>query len=94
MGESLNLEPARVCYFMEWISVKERIPDFEIDVLVYYTIQKDKKNRDGDRFGRYIEIGCVSSITRGKSYENVEWRDKSYNALNPTHWMPLPEPPK
>jgi hypothetical protein len=41
--------------------------------------------------------GWDPEVTAGK-YEFGEWREGGYGecmiARNPTHWMPLPEPPK
>ena len=53
----------------DWISVKDRLPENEDEVLIY--------------MGHY-EVGWYSrEVWRGVD----EWR------LEPTHWMPLPEPP-
>jgi hypothetical protein len=64
---------------MEWISVKERLPPFNQSVLCHCRI-----------YGRYIG-----------SYDRIldtgwgNWSDgKILGVLPPTHWMPLPKPPK
>ena len=66
-------------YKMEWISVKERLPEpvtrclvFKLDVaLLVYEVAIFT-----DQF--YRETGELDDVTE----------------LNPSHWMPLPEPPK
>lgn len=55
----------------EWISVKDRLPEKNTDVLIY-------------NIEEYI--GSDFLTKDGKWFWNEE--------LPPTHWMPLPEPPK
>lgn len=65
-----------------WIPVAERLPDFGESVLVFCRIY-------GRYVGQYVFIGEF----RGEKYGN--WHDgKNLGVLPPTHWMPLPEPPK
>ena len=57
---------------MDWISVKERLPEDGKRVLTY-----------SERFG--VEIGAHRSY----------WATiPLIVSFEPTHWMPLPEPPK
>ena len=63
----------------QWIPVKEKLPDVRVPVLTY--------GRKGA-----IGIGFVqpSSVAKdGKVYFYARYGDSL-----PTHWMPLPEPPK
>ena len=70
---------------MEWISVEEKTPKLLDDVLISNSI-----------YG-WVEIGYIDSIQGS----NLVWM-KSYCGsseqvavvVKPTHWMPLPEPPK
>lgn len=62
-----------------WIKVSERLPEFEIDVLVC------DENGNTDH-GYFNGFSWVSNTMR--DYDG----DKDY--INATHWMPLPEPPK
>lgn len=75
----------------DWISVKDRLPDGQHPVLVYvppYT--------DGDE--EYIGyVGMAYHTSLGEGF----WAGTDgavYGAIGmihePTHWMPLPEPPK
>ena len=77
---------------MEWISVKERLPELDEYVLIYWQLKKGKKEEDG--FYDMIEIASLDSITHRKDQVSTEWKDKEYNGKEPTHWMPLPKPPK
>lgn len=71
---------------MEWISVKDRLPERYIEVLVY--------PRPMD-FALTADYGYDSN-------KNLGWRYYEYengfgvvsHKCNPTHWMPLPPPPK
>src|SRR6516225_11442473 len=63
---------------MNWISVKERIPEIFKKVLVYSP----------------SELEDAENITVDFCYKNAEQEivfDYAYKS--PTHWMPLPEPP-
>lgn len=64
---------------MEWISVKIRLPELDRDVLVYH--------QNVQHVGYYAEH-------EGDYY----WYSFDTGILEderePTHWMPLPEPPK
>jgi hypothetical protein len=66
----------------KWIPVGERLPEDEQDVLAYF------KHEDGSDS---MDIGWFSS----RCYPR-EWRHYAASArdMNPTHWMPLPEPPE
>jgi len=65
----------------EWISVDERLPDFDKSVFVYCRI-----------YGRFIAY--YTRITEDTN-DGIwcDWNDNR-GILPPTHWMPLPEPPK
>ena len=78
---------------MEWISVKDRLPEKTGQYLV---LLKDKQNRN--------EIIIDSFEKRWVTEENTEFRYVKVLSKTPmfepyfftqaTHWMPLPEPPK
>ena len=62
----------------KWISVEERLPEYDAKVLVVIP--------------RYY--GC--DIRTARLYKSGAWLigDMSAVGSTPTHWMPLPEPPK
>lgn len=69
---------------MEWISVKDRLPDDEKPVLAYYGFKHDKVESDM-RF-----IGTLTYF----SFDPVpHWQYES-TGIFVTQWMPLPEPPE
>lgn len=78
---------------MEWISVKDRLPDDEQEVLVI------AHGWDG----RLVYVGSHKRVEAQKSWltgitnESSEWSLWGWSYLKEpmvTHWMPLPEPPK
>jgi len=78
---------------MEWISVKDKLPDFEKQVLLYWKW----KNKEGNEYESY-ETGYLVQVTARNSslgithYPDFRIRD-SYDNSNPTHWIEL-TPPK
>jgi hypothetical protein len=77
---------------MNWISVKERLPEYEVDVLLF----DDWKSNDGKIY-KDVRVGYLREVITRKGsdgiYNTCEWGGTEY-AFNITHWMPLPEPPK
>lgn len=66
----------------EWIGVDERLPEPNLPVLTY--------GRKGGVGIGYVTDSSVSEYKRSnKLYFYARYGDKL-----PTHWMPLPEPPK
>lgn len=68
---------------MEWISVKDRLPEDSCDVLV------------AKRNGRVFKMSYHAPFDSGKRifqwFGFGKWIDQHSQI---THWMPLPEPPK
>ncbi|PWM23660.1 MAG: hypothetical protein DBX40_07575 [Clostridiales bacterium] len=62
-----------------WISVKDRLPEIDEDVLMF--------------FGTGImAVGFRLDDAAWCAYSDGEYYSDCYT--HPTHWMPLPEPPK
>lgn len=72
----------------KWISVEERLPEDDVDVLVY--IASKKENVDS--------VTAITHYTHSMYGYNIEgWcspRQYCFWDREVTHWMPLPEPPK
>lgn len=67
---------------MNWISVKERLPEEETDVLLCF--------EDGTMIvGFYL---VLFDETIWNAIKDIEWYSEC--EATPTHWMPLPELPK
>ena len=63
----------------EWISVKDRLPEKDVRVLVWMQDNEEYYTQiDTDRF----------SCTMEQGYHWIRW------GKSVTHWMPLPQPPK
>ena len=69
---------------MNWISVKERLPEDEKAVLAYYGF--DRGNGD-------VEMKSMGILGYRCFAPEPHWQWSEYNIVV-THWMPLPEPPK
>lgn len=66
---------------MEWISVKDRLPDPDTEIVFFY----DKR----------YHIGCF--IEESQCHGEYLWQSyiDGYNCVvDVTHWMPLPKPPQ
>ena len=67
----------------DWISVKNRLPDWYTWVLGYATFYK-------------LPLG-IRRVETGKSKDDWQWDFSHYVGLHDctiTHWMPIPEPPE
>lgn len=76
---------------MEWIKCSERLPNDDEDVLIY-------DYRDGIGIGFYEYSNVSGYYEKDGSFfiTNSGW-EVSYDwarHMDPTHWMPLPKPPK
>ena len=61
-----------------WISIKDRLPDDDVSILICSERKTISKATYSSDMGRYY----------------IADSDLWYNELDITHWMPLPEPPK
>lgn len=73
---------------MRWISVAERMPDTEDEVLVYFpTAKYNKVDLDCWRMQHESPVAWTSqTVEIGMMWDNHEFEDI-------THWMPLPAHP-
>lgn len=69
----------------EWISVKERLPGRNCEVLAYYGFVREGSDDLG-----YM---CMGTLEYYAHDENPHFQHES-SGVRVTHWMPLPEPPK
>lgn len=73
----------------EWISVEDRLPDFEF---VIVAIDKRMGLKDRVRRGRRLNPGVHGRPNVGEFW----WQDDQFAMWEPrwiTNWMPLPAPP-
>lgn len=68
----------------EWISVNDRLPENEKEVLTYYGFNRG----DGDLGMRFCGV-----LTYYAFDPSPHWQHES-TGLTVTHWMPLPNPPE
>ncbi len=75
-----TLECDCLCDDHKWISVKDRLPEVDVEILFFCGTRI--------RFGEYVWYGLNEGDYR--------WRDAVFGdyLIDITHWMPLPEPPK
>jgi hypothetical protein len=70
----------------KWISVKDRLPDNNQEILVYSNTLEAKEVRKLTPYACYYYDGFMSY---GDNLSQ-QW----LSTITITHWMPLPEPPK
>jgi hypothetical protein len=84
-----NVVSAKSVSFKGWISVEDKLPDLNVNVLMYHEIETTDEG-----IYPYLEIGYLNAPMEGETFGNIEWMDKEHNSLSsPSHWMPLPNLP-
>ena len=85
----------------EWISVKERLPNEEDDVLIlvreieHYGRHHEKRNVYHWQFvGWHVDEKWATTYCHGFRYIDDENEKEPRCEHEVTHWMPLPEPPE
>lgn len=69
----------------KWISVNERLPERNCEVLAYYGFERDGSDDLG-----YMCMGVLGYY----AYDRHPHFQHESIGVRVTHWMPLPEPPK
>jgi len=74
---------------MEWISVKERLPDIYYPELILVAVK-------GPNYVSVMLAGYFTDDSDNEWKAHFEIQDSDYMCLpaEVTHWMPLPPPPK
>lgn len=78
---------------MEWISVKDKLPEKSGRYMVYEVKEEHSHNCAAYNYP-YPCCGVNIAYFRCFQSSNWEWSSFEKYKCTPTHWMPLPEPPK
>ena len=76
----------------KWISIENKLPDLEVDVLLFNDWISSNKERNTNKVvGRLVSFTTRKTID--KTVFDCEWAGNEF-IFNITHWMPLPIDPK
>lgn len=76
---------------MEWISVEDSLPEKGGRYLVY---EKKPPHAHNCAVFNYPYPCCEPNIAYFHAYSNLwAWSSFSSDPCDPSHWMPIPEPP-
>ncbi len=82
---------------MKWISVNERLPEYNIQAY-WYNDDNKRVPWEGRKYAEVLAYNEHLGIFKAR-YEYGKWIEIASSLINgtekaiPTHWMPLPEPP-
>lgn len=71
----------------QWISVKERLPEFDKNVIVHEKVKPEWEHIS-------VTIAHLASVTERLGGKQTEFLGDDYQPKDVDYWMPLPEPPK
>ena len=77
----------------EWVSVEERLPEYNpgTGAKSYWVAKKDNAGNWQMKIAQYCDYGYAMTVD---AETEVTWRDWDFTKIvNVTHWMPLPSPP-
>lgn len=72
---------------MEWISVNDRLPELEQDVLICYLAYMPDGNL---AYGQKVDY--IHCIRQYKEIQGIDWAEGTED-IEITHWMQLPSTP-
>lgn len=78
---------------MEWINVKDKLPDIEKQVIVFEP-SCDPNHPEYFTMAITSYMGPKPRGYRGYWYEWPDGQDEQPGGYAPTHWRDIPEPPK
>lgn len=77
----------------EWVSVDERLPEYNpgTGAKSYWVVKKDNAGNWQMKIAQYCDYGYAMTMD---AETEVTWRDWDFTKIaNVTHWMLLPAPP-
>lgn len=86
-------EPVTLTLSNEWVSVDERLPEYNpgTGAKSYWVAKKDNAGNWQMKIAQYCDYGYAMTMD---AETEVTWRDWDFTKIaNVTHWMPLPAPP-
>ena len=91
--EALRAYPPAHIDREEWVSVEERLPEYNpgTGAKSYWVVKKDSAGNWQMKIAQYCDYGYAMTMD---AETEVTWRDWDFTKIvNVTHWMPLPAPP-
>lgn len=93
LAEDILLGMPTLTLSNEWVSVDERLPEYNpgTGAKSYWVAKKDNAGNWQMKIAQYCDYGYAMTMD---AETEVTWRDWDFTKIaNVTHWMPLPAPP-
>ena len=73
----------------QWVSVKDRLPEYDVTVLTYRRWERMEKKENV--VSEFFECGSLRDVIVSRDSKRMEWHiEDNYEVSDVLFWMPIP----